>query len=126
MDEFKKTLFDPPKTKSDARYEVITRRTKPFLLIVEGKEKGKEFQINKEPFIIGRDRSNDLCIDDPRVSRKHASIFFYEGKYRLKDLDSTNGTYLNNIKITVAKLNDRDRIQVGDTVLQFFIGDIFF
>ncbi len=124
MDEFKKTLFNPPEPLPGDEKAIRTRRTKPYLLVLEGPQKGREFQILKEPFIIGRDRKSDIAIDEPLVSRRHASIYFKDGAYRLKDLDSTNGTLLNGKRVTESRLNERDKIQVGKTVFQFFLGSL--
>ncbi len=122
MGELKKTLFDPPEPVVQHESVPRTKRTRPYLLILEGDLKGREFQIVKEPFLIGRDKKNDIAIEEPLVSRRHASIYFKDGGYRLKDLGSTNGTLLNREKISDSRLNDRDKIQIGNTVLQFFIG----
>lgn len=124
MDEFKKTIFDPPSVIKEANYEVRTRRTKPYLLVLEGPLKGREFQLNKDILLIGRDKSNDIALEDPLISRRHASIYFFDGKFRIKDLGSTNGTFLNNTRVSESKLNDRDKIQLGRTVIQFFLGDL--
>ncbi len=126
MDEIKKTLFDPPKPVIEKEYVPRTKRTRPYLLVLEGNLKGKEFQILKEPFIIGRDKTNDIIIDEPLVSRRHASIYFRDGAYRLKDLGSTNGTFLNGERISDSRLKDKDKIQIAYTVLQFFIGALDF
>jgi hypothetical protein len=54
-----------------------------------------EFElINGQPYIIGR--RGDICIDSPAVSKHHASIIIKNGRVFLRDLDSTNGTYLVN------------------------------
>lgn len=126
MDEYKRTLFDPPKPVVQNECVPRTKRTRPYLLVLKGTLKGREFTIVKEPFIIGRDTTCDVVIEDPLISRRHASIYFSDGAYRLKDFDSTNGTFLNGKKVSNAKLTDKDKIQVANTVLQFFIGALDF
>jgi pSer/pThr/pTyr-binding forkhead associated (FHA) protein len=126
MDEFKRTVFDPQEPVVPDENVLRTKRTRPYLLVLEGPLKGREFQVTKEPFMIGRDRTNDIIIEDPLISRKHASIYFRDGRYRVKDLDSTNGTFLNGEKVSDARLNDKDKIQIAQTVLQFFIGALEF
>lgn len=126
MDEFKKTMFDPPEIKEKVDPIPRTIRRKPYLLVLEGPRKGQEFQISSEPFIIGRDRTCALQIEEPLISRRHASIYFKDGSFRLKDLGSTNGTFLNGAKIMDARLKDNDKIQMGNVVLQFFIGSLGF
>ena len=72
--------------------------------------------------LIGRDEKNDIVIsDDPLVSRRHAIIEFEDGAYRLKDLGSTNQTYLNNEPVppqTSVPVKIGDVITIGHTKLQ--------
>jgi pSer/pThr/pTyr-binding forkhead associated (FHA) protein len=62
---------------------------------------------------IGRAPSNDVVIDNPTVSAQHASLTKSPNGYRLKDLQSTNGTQINGISITDAELHDGDEIRFG-------------
>ena len=73
--------------------------------------------INKFKTTIGR-RNADIVLDDPDVSRQHAVVERYDDKILLKDLESTNGTFLNGKKITVAFLKDGDVIRCGDSILR--------
>ncbi len=70
---------------------------------------------------IGRGESNAICIkDDPLVSRKHALIEYVKGKYYISDLDSTNGTYVNNHPVKKdekIELFPGDIIRIGKTEL---------
>jgi adenylate cyclase len=74
-----------------------------------------------ELLAIGRSPSNGLVLDDSRVSRRHAEIRLVEnGRYRLTDLGSANGTWVNNRRISVPQdLQNGDLIQVGTSVLRF-------
>ena len=73
------------------------------------------------PFSIGRSESSDLAIDSDRVSREHAVIVEEAGQFRIHDLDSTNGTFLNGRQITEAPINDGDILLVADVELAFLI-----
>lgn len=68
---------------------------------------------------IGRDRRNDVVIsDDPLVSRRHAVIELVGGRYKIRDLGSTNQTYLNNTPLspqTSAGIKGGDVITIGHT-----------
>jgi pSer/pThr/pTyr-binding forkhead associated (FHA) protein len=77
------------------------------------------FPLTKEVTTIGRKLDNDLVIQDILVSRKHAEIRFQESKYFIYDLDSTGGTYLNNKKISEAKLFSGDLILISNIPLMF-------
>jgi len=62
---------------------------------------------------IGRAPSNDVVIDHPTVSARHASLTKRASRYRLKDLGSMNGTQINVVSITDAELKDGDEIRFG-------------
>ena len=68
---------------------------------------------------IGRVPLNHIVIDNPAVSAQHAIIGRSEDSYRLKDLDSTNGTQVNGVFITDVELKDGDKIRFGSVVAGF-------
>ncbi len=72
---------------------------------------------------IGRAEDNTLALDDLFVSAHHALILWREGQWWLEDLESHNGTFLNEVRLTSAQpLTSGDRIRVGKTVLRFWEG----
>jgi hypothetical protein len=75
---------------------------------------------------VGRAASNDVCIDDDKVSRQHAIVRRTgNAGWRVTDLDSTNGTFVNDQRVRADRpLRDRDRIRVGDTELVFCAPEI--
>ncbi len=75
--------------------------------------------LGPEPLLIGRDQQNDVVLDDPRVSRKHAEIRLRLGRYTLYDLQSTNGTYVNGRRVAEIVLGDGDTISVAGVELVF-------
>jgi hypothetical protein len=70
---------------------------------------------------VGRDKSSDIQIDSNAVSRNHFQVIFQNGTYTLQDIGSTNGTYLNGIKITQSPLRHGDVIGAGGLTFNFFI-----
>ena len=68
---------------------------------------------------IGRAPLNQIVIDNPAVSAQHAIIARSDECYRLKDLNSTNGTKVNDVSITDVALQDGDKIQFGPIVAVF-------
>lgn len=68
---------------------------------------------------IGRTPDNEIAIELPEVSRRHARLTFSEGSYVLQDLNSNNGTYLNGERIVEARLQDGDQIQIGPVLFLF-------
>lgn len=102
-------------------WEGLPPKTRLSLEFISGPKKGEVYLLPKSKIIIGR-KDGDLIIDDPHVSKKHASIEVWSRTHiYLKDLESTNGTFLNGIQITRMKLQEGDVIQIGDTKLRFHI-----
>jgi hypothetical protein len=80
---------------------------------------GNEHEVAKVPFVVGRSREADLTVSDANVSRRHAEIRFEEGTYLIADLGSTNGVEVNGKRVPEARLEDEDRIVLGQTELVF-------
>ncbi|MFH1654593.1 MAG: FHA domain-containing protein [Pseudomonadota bacterium] len=90
----------------------------PRIIIINGEEAGAVYPI-KQTLTFGRGKSNTICIHDPKISRQHAQIKFEGGQYILRDLNSSNGTFVNNERIDEHILLHNDEIQLGDIVMQF-------
>jgi pSer/pThr/pTyr-binding forkhead associated (FHA) protein len=68
---------------------------------------------------IGRESSCQIRPEDTYISQQHARIFERNGSWVVEDLGSTNGTYLNQQKVTVpSQISPGDRIRIGKTVLE--------
>ena len=67
---------------------------------------------------IGRTPDNALVLDDGSVSRRHASLTHGDEGWTLRDLGSTNGTFVNGVRVREALLRDGDRLRVGGVILQ--------
>ena len=89
------------------------------LTIIDGNDIGRMFRLEGETITIGRDKSADICLTDTGISRKHAEIKRDDG-YRLKDCNSTNGTFCNEERIDFHYLNDGDQIQLAKGVVLRF------
>lgn len=81
----------------------------------------KVFQSDKTEVTIGRNMKNDLQIDNLAVSNFHARINRSPDKYFIEDLNSTNGTYINEEKITRCELRDGDTASIGKHSLTFLL-----
>jgi len=69
---------------------------------------------------MGRDEKADISLPDPEVSRLHARISWFGTQYVIEDLRSTNGTYVNGVRLRAPQpLNHGDKIAVGQTVFEF-------
>jgi len=82
----------------------------------------REVPITKSIMTIGRVEQNDIPIKNLAVSRQHARITQEKGDYILEDLDSLNGTFVNDKKVSRCILRDRDEILVGKHTLIFSEG----
>ena len=77
----------------------------------------KTLETDKDLITIGRNSNSDIQINNLGVSKKHASITRQNGNYFIEDLNSTNGTLLNNERITKASLTGKDVVTVGKHTL---------
>jgi transcriptional regulator with AAA-type ATPase domain/pSer/pThr/pTyr-binding forkhead associated (FHA) protein len=93
--------------------------SKPSLEVLQGKASPREIFLGREKILIGRANTNDLVLQDGKVSRTHAEVFFKDGLYYVQDLNSTNGVSVNDQLVQCLALKPGIRILLGDTLLQF-------
>ena len=93
------------------------RKTK--LLVISGPLQGHEFIVNHDIFTIGSSDHNDLTIHDSTVSKRHCEISVEQSGYLIRDLDSTNGTLVQGVRISSAHLAPGSEIQLGKTRIVF-------
>jgi len=99
-------------------------RKKIFLEIISEPRKGKVIELAKGRVIIGR-ADADVVLEDPEVSKKHAVLeAFSRDNVFVRDLASTNGTFVNGIQISNRKITDGDIIRVGSTKLKYYTQDM--
>lgn len=87
-----------------------------LLTATAGPDAGKEWRLGKPLAFIGR-RNADVILTDTEVSRQHAVIELHGESFVIKDLESTNGTLLDGVKVKEAELHDGSKVRIGDTVL---------
>lgn len=90
-----------------------------WLVAMNGQQKGQDFRVHDGQNILGSAPDADVQLNDATVSAKHASLRYKEGKFFLIDLDSSNGTFLNDVSIAREELKDNDVIRAGELVLKF-------
>jgi len=89
------------------------------LVIISGKPLGKSFFLTKEKMTLGRDLTADISIGETSISRTHTEFIKTDDGISAKDLGSTNGTFVNDQKITEQVLNDGDLVRCGNTIFKF-------
>ena len=92
------------------------------LIYPPGAEMGKRFLLDKREITLGRGADCDLVIDRDSVSRMHARVYRTGGRWRVRDLDSTNGSYVNDEQITDSPLKDSDLVKIGAAIFKFLHG----
>jgi signal transduction histidine kinase/pSer/pThr/pTyr-binding forkhead associated (FHA) protein len=94
------------------------------LLVIQGVDTGARFELEDAEVGLGRGVQNAIRIHDTEVSRSHARFEKVDGKFRLTDLHSSNGTFVNGAPINSRDLVGGEEIQVGRTVLLFSLEPI--
>lgn len=89
------------------------------LFVIQGRDQGKRFDLEQPVLALGRDVSNPIQLHDTEVSRHHAEIRKLGRAFRLLDLKSSNGTFVNSLRVDQHELKSGDRIQLGRTLLIF-------
>ena len=87
------------------------------IVVQRGAQGEREFELTLMQSTIGRSPDNDIPIPDPEVSRRHAQIVYQSNGYAIVDLGSTNGTFVNDVRVTeLTPLQHGDLIRLGDAI----------
>jgi hypothetical protein len=104
----------------DTLDKTITLREQPVLMVTRGPGQGQRYELNQvSATSLGRARANDVVLPDVAVSSPHCRIRPEEGRYVLHDLESTNGTFVNDKRVDRHALSEGDVVQIGETALEF-------
>jgi len=91
----------------------------PKLHILSGILEGKVIDITEERVTIGRALDNVMRLEDGTISHHHAMLITENGEFKLRDLNSTNGTRINGARIVESKLNNGDQVRLGSVEMRF-------
>lgn len=83
---------------------------------------GARYALSDSPVVLGRGNDCDIRINDHSVSRRHARVQPGADGYYAVDLQSTNGTFVNDVPASICKLKDGDYLRVGNCIYRFLAG----
>ena len=117
---------------SDGETKVISRKgsgkehaipvtIRAILKVAGGADVGQQYYLEKNLTTIGRSSKADIQLNDEQASRVHAEISFVNMEFRIRDLHSSNGTFLNGSSVVEYALRNHDKIMIGETLLNFII-----
>jgi pSer/pThr/pTyr-binding forkhead associated (FHA) protein len=89
-----------------------------WLLALSGPNRGRQLRL-ADAITLGRAATCDIVLPDVAMSRHHARVVLADERFYIYDLSSTNGTFINGVRIQSKQLQDRDEIRVGNTTLLF-------
>ncbi|HEX8950844.1 MAG TPA: FHA domain-containing protein, partial [Polyangia bacterium] len=89
------------------------------LHVIGGADRGKIYELVLPETRVGRGADQDLVLADIAVSRRHFTLHAENGRFRMRDLGSGNGTLINGQRIDTVILNDGDQIECGNTLMRF-------
>ncbi|MCM8774370.1 MAG: FHA domain-containing protein [Candidatus Omnitrophica bacterium] len=119
LDVFKKEKLRVDKDSVD-----IGKKGGAFFVIIAGIEVGRIIIIDKPIMTIGRELGVDIVIPELHISRRHAQVTSQGKQIIIVDLNSTNGTFVNNQRIDKLLLKDGDEVRVGEVIMKFFQEDL--
>jgi pSer/pThr/pTyr-binding forkhead associated (FHA) protein len=99
--------------------EGISVKQRACLEILGSGKENKVIELGEEELIIGRIPECGICLSIENVSRRHARVIFRNEEYFVEDLGSTNGTYVNGIKIVKCVLRNSDQLNIGGVKILF-------
>ncbi len=106
----------------EERKDIVSLR-KCQLVVIEGGSKGKKVDLGKERISIGKKEDNSFIVNDRTVSRNHVEIVQEQDSFLLRDMGSTNGTFINDTRVREAYLSPGDVIRIGNTRIEFIAFD---
>lgn len=139
--EIRTVLSPPPAPATDATQVAgiaaasLTRRTgaetpglppgkRVSLAVVSGPDRGQTFRVLAPRASIGRKGGDaDVQVNDPEISRAHAALCYLGDRFELQDLNSTNGTFVDDQRIEARTLDDQDEFRIGASSFVLVVAD---
>lgn len=125
---------DGPSHEATEQYVIPSRHPEPVtslpefvdaaLEVLSGPDLGQSHRVTKTKMVIGRGAEADVHVQDSKISRAHAELVYVGSEFRIRDGGSANGTFLNGSKVVEYAIRSGDKLLVGDTLLQFIVGQL--
>ncbi len=110
----------PSLVSDDANTKVAsTGKIIPKLVFSMGEASVEEYEIRKDEIVVGRSKVCDIVIMDKKSSRRNTSIQRHGVRFVIRDLDSSNGTYVNGVRVNEQELSGDDEVRIGDIRFHF-------
>ena len=91
----------------------------PSLFVIQGRDQGSRFELDEPRVTVGRESGNAIQLHDTEVSRQHAELHRDDDVFYLRDLGSSNGTFVNGQRVEQHELASGDQVQLGRSLLLF-------
>lgn len=95
------------------------RKFRSYLEVIKGDDEGKIFYLEQDDLTLGRHQDCDIEIQDVEISRKHLRLYTEDRRWFIQDLGSTNGTFVNKLRVDRYMVNPGDKIVAGKTQFRF-------
>ena len=105
------------KSVDQIRQEVLSQEA--CLVVIYGPDLGRKFSLGNKSLTVGRVDGCEIQLDEKEVSRNHCKIACRDGKVTIQDLDSTNGTFVDDMLVLKTVLQNGNLIRIGGTILKF-------
>ena len=102
-----------------SQFQAESRQVVGWLVAQNGPHKGLDFKLYNGKNVLGTAADCDIVITDPYLSTKHCTIRYENGNFMIIDLDSRNGTVVNQKRISKEDLIDNDTVRLGKTEFKF-------
>ena len=99
--------------------ENVPVRERAYLQILSPQERKRLIELGEQDIVIGRSPECDIRFVVENVSRRHARVFFHNEEFMIEDLESTNGLFVNGVKVVRCALRNNDQIELGGVRLLF-------
>jgi diguanylate cyclase (GGDEF)-like protein len=119
MDDWKTRITE---IRGPAKPEGASGQACLVLIYPAGADLGKRYELQGLEIVIGRGADCDIQVDRDSVSRRHAKVERAGAGWRVVDLGSTNGTYVNDNPVSERTLDDGDLVKIGNAIFKFLTG----